>query len=1027
MWSSQFSQQLVRNCEFLFERLGESGVLDPQEPIEFERWRRIFDFGAESHFERRLRSLSLNVDQAKGVFGQHRAGSEIPAWCQLLQKAVEYEPPADAFPNNFPFSPLWWPIVAYAQEQAWQSPENRRLMSPGAYESLASQLLQDICKLAAEPSYRLFAQERAKGQSFQEFVRISHGLEYINIFEAFPALARSIAILVSNWIQTTAIFLSRLRADLSGLGGLLGPANTLLPVQRIKAGLSDRHEGGFQAIFLEFSGGARVVYKPKDMSLEAALPTVNHWLESEGSSLRFRFPRSLVKESYGWAEFIDQSPCGSMEEVERYCYQAGALLCLAYILNTRDLLVDNLVACGPDPVPIDLEAFFQPEMQRVTNYGKRPESEVPEHRRKSSVIDTGLLPIWLISGIDAICDLSGLSGNKELIVGLSRLGWQEVNSDRMQPIQEAVTAEPAQNKVYHDGIEQKVTEHPHQVTRGFSDLYHLIVSRKQSLVRFLTTFHSARSRVIFRSTSVYSKLIKESTQPDALLSGMSRSLIFERLFRPMLKSHDLSSHTKKLLDFEVERLSLLDIPRIYADLDATGIQLEDRGTVPNALWEPPLTTVTKRAETLSATDLDYHLENIQAALSRKPVREKQPLTEDRRLEMAVQCAESILNEMDDSLGDFLWRLPSFCSDEQIPAIHRIGVYTGDLGVLIFLTAMNQLHTLPQLPSLEDRYLARRQGSTPGTDAELGICNGSGSLIYGSILLSNLTGNGRWQELSERIASSVTESAIQECQEPDITSGLAGLLIALVALYEATNEQLWLDLSRFCAETLRERFSAGRGWVRPNGDCPLGLAHGTAGVAFAGIRYARASGEEIGIELANDAFGVDRQFYSPQERNWPVMASHGSSFMTTWCAGLPGVLLARAYAWQVTHDDRLLGEVQNGLKNFPSLLGTDHWCCGNLGNAEILLSLAQILGQLESRDRSIELMEKVIHRASKCAFYRFSPNLGENYCFQPSLFRGSAGVGYTILRSLYPAQFPSIIGFEIAGTTASPDRQRDRAV
>ena len=53
-----------------------------------------------------------------------------------------------------------------------------------------------------------------------------------------------------------------------------------------------------------------------------------------------------------------------------------------------------------------------------------PQSRLPEHRRKSSVIDVGLLPIWLISGIDAVCDLSELAENKELVAGLSRIGWQ---------------------------------------------------------------------------------------------------------------------------------------------------------------------------------------------------------------------------------------------------------------------------------------------------------------------------------------------------------------------------------------------------------------------------------------------------------------------------------------------------------------------------------------------------------------------------------------------------------------------------
>jgi type 2 lantibiotic biosynthesis protein LanM len=1009
---SRFSKHLIGSCDFLFERLAEPAGSEPQDldQTEFDSWRKIFE--SDQLFERRLASLDLTEGQAKSLFRRPSPGSEIPPWSELLEKASKYDPGSENPPNNFPFSSLWWPFVAYAEEQVFQSPQNRSLLSSGASEALANQLLQDICKLAAEPTFRLYSEERTQGMSFQEFVRKTRVLKYENLFEPFPALARAVAILVGNWVHTTALFLARLDHDLPDLAEMLG-SPIQLPVQSIKAGLSDRHEGGFQAALLEFSHGARVVYKPKDMSLEAALPGVNKWLETEGSAIRLRFPRSLVKDSYGWAEFIHQSPCTSIEEVHRYWYQAGALLCFAYVLNTRDLLVDNLVASGPDPVPIDLEAFFQPEMQSVNNYGKEPATGLPEHRRKSSVIDCGLLPIWLISGIDAVCDLSGLSGNKERIAGLTRLGWQDVNTDRMQPIQEAVTAEPAQNKVILNGIEQHIEEHLQQIVEGFSDFHRLIVSRKQSFIQFLSSFNSSRSRVIFRSTSVYSKLIKESTHSDALRSGIRRSLSLERLFRPLLKGQGLSAQTKKLIDFEIERLSFLDIPRIYAGLDETDIHLESRGVVPNALWEPPLATVARRAEALSSADLEYHLENIRSAVTRKPMPEKLPLSEERRLALVARYAEAILAEVDDSPGDYLWRLPSYGNGEPIPVINRIGIYTGDLGALIFLAAVNRLRNLPQLQGLLDRYLARWKESPPDIEMALGICNGAGSLIYGSVVLSRLTGDNRWLDFSKQTAHSVPKSVFRESAEPDITSGLAGLLVALVALHEATDEPASLDAARICAEVLRERFAPGRGWIRPNGDYALGLAHGTAGIAFAGIRYAKASGDEFGIALAQDAFDIDRQFYSQQEHNWPVLATAGSGFMTTWCAGRPGILLARAHAWQLTREERLLSEVRDGLGHFrTSPIGTDHWCCGNLGNAEVLLSLAEILDEREVAERASDLTAKVIHRASRCAFYRFSPSLGENYCFQPSLFRGYSGVAYTILRTLDPLQFPSITSFEI---------------
>jgi hypothetical protein len=110
-------------------------------------------------------------------------------------------------------------------------------------------------KLAAEATYRVFAQQRAAGVSCDDFVRTTRASRYENLFESFPALARAVAILISHWIQTTTIFLARLRYDLTDIRELLGSANLEFPVQSIKAGLSDRHEGGFQAAILEFSPG----------------------------------------------------------------------------------------------------------------------------------------------------------------------------------------------------------------------------------------------------------------------------------------------------------------------------------------------------------------------------------------------------------------------------------------------------------------------------------------------------------------------------------------------------------------------------------------------------------------------------------------------------------------------------------------------------------------------------------------------------------------------------------------------------
>jgi type 2 lantibiotic biosynthesis protein LanM len=1012
---SQSADEFVpENAEFLFERLRNLGT--PSQNVldlsDFHAWRELFA-PAQDLFAKRLESLNITEEQAKeATLRQRSSGREgVFAWDRMLKTALNHPAGAIEGPVNYPFAILWLPAAAYVRGELLSHAEPSTKLAPGVLDPLVRHLLKEICSIAAEPTYQIFAEHRKAGGTFETFVQSVRSTGYANLFAPFPALARCITILLSRWIGTSQIFVDRLTEDWQEIAALVDIPAASQRIRSIEPGLSDRHEGGFQAILLEFEDLARVVYKPKDMSLEVAVPDINEWLALEGSTIRFRFPRSVSKGSYGWSEFIAQQPCATVEEVNHYFYRSGVLLCLAYVLNARDLLVDNIVACGPDPVPIDLETFFQAEMQSAHKYGRRPESELPEYLQRSSVMDTGFLPIWQVSGIDTACDFSGLCGSKELVSGLMSLGWENLNSDEMKPVREAIICAPAKNQVLYQGVLQRAQDHLDDICRGFSDLYGFLNSRKESFLNYLDRYSGARGRMIFRSTAVYSRLIGESVRANALVSGVRRGSVFERLFRPPLRNSSLTVHLKNLIDSEVECLTFFDIPRLYNKLDDEGLQLENSTYLPHVLWEPPLATVKRRVKNLQPQTLNYHLENIEEAVRRKPGGREQLIIPDRSVEFAVGFAKEIVEKAELNSRDFLWRLPSFCPEGGVPLVDRLGIYTGDLGALIFLAAVSKASGQPLAESLLDRFLRRWQEFIPQRGTTLGICNGVGSLIYGAALLHRFTDDRRWIEFATRVANQISGAAIRECSEPEITFGIAGFLVALINLHDLTKEKDWLTIAEICAQVLWERFSPDVGWIRPDGDSALGFAHGSAGIAFAGLRYARSTNDELGINLAQRAFEFDRRFYSKKTHNWPILSTDRLRFMRTWCAGLPGILLARATAWDLTGDEKLLAELEEGLQYFDlSLSGTDHWCCGNLGNAEILFFLEGLLGQKKSNAK--ELLKTTLDRALQSAFYRFSPSLGDNYCFQPSLFRGLSGVGYTLLRFAQPKQFPFILGFEI---------------
>jgi lantibiotic modifying enzyme len=91
---------------------------------------------------------------------------------------------------------------------------------------------------------------------------------------------------------------------------------------------------------------------------------------------------------------------------------------------------------------------------------------------------------------------------------------------------------------------------------------------------------------------------------------------------------------------------------------------------------------------------------------------------------------------------------------------------------------------------------------------------------------------------------------------------------------------------------------------------------------------------------------------------------------------------------------------------------DHWCCGNFGIAETLNYIGDQMDLPAAKGQATSLLEQSLSRALKSAFFRFEPSLGENFCFSPSLFRGIAGVGYSLLRLANPDTLPNILAFEV---------------
>ena len=90
------------------------------------------------------------------------------------------------------------------------------------------------------------------------------------LFEDKPVLLRLMASLTRQWIETSRELITRLDADLPAIRRDLLRAGTGCPVTRIDGDLSDPHNFGRTVRIIGFEDGSRVVYKPKDLRVDAA-------------------------------------------------------------------------------------------------------------------------------------------------------------------------------------------------------------------------------------------------------------------------------------------------------------------------------------------------------------------------------------------------------------------------------------------------------------------------------------------------------------------------------------------------------------------------------------------------------------------------------------------------------------------------------------------------------------------------------------------------------------------------------------
>jgi type 2 lantibiotic biosynthesis protein LanM len=342
------------------------------------------------------------------------------------------------------------------------------------------------------------------------------------------------------------------------------------------------------------------------------------------------------------------------------------------------------------------------------------------------------------------------------------------------------------------------------------------------------------------------------------------------------------------------------------------------------------------------------------------------------------------------------------------------LYDGLPGIALFLFYLTTLEHEQRFVRLAESALltlCRRLEHTCPTELSIGAFDGWGGVIYALTQIGLLTNRPLLLKQAEELTAHLPP-LIEGDRNFDVISGAAGCLVSVLRLQRATQAERPLDIAIQCGDHLLCHAQAQRhgvAWSSAGASTePLtGFSHGAAGVAWALLELAAASGLERFRSAAQAALAYERGVFCAEAGNWPDFrprpAGAGPHFAVSWCHGAPGIGLSRLRALHLLDDLVLRNEIETALQTACTHgFGSNHsLCCGDFGNLELLLQADLVLADPRWRPELERQTARILRAGAwRCATPGGLPS--------PGLMQGLSGIGYGLLRLAHPDRVPCVL-------------------
>lgn len=1024
------------------------------------RWRSQEPFGGDGLFARRLALAELKENDLLALLGEPdeslaSRSERRPAWLETLSGAFLH-PASDSFPlpelsmeegrSQIGFLNLLRPLLdtgwtrfrAGVRDLTARCPEAPfdAESTPGLFsDQLASEILLLLSRTMVLELHFASQEGQLAGatpeERFDDFARQLLSPETaLAILEQYPVLARLAVETVDRWVRFSLEFLEHLAGDWNALRSAFAPESDPGPLVEVEGGLGDAHRGGRAVQAVRFASGLKLVYKPRSMAVEAAFQDLLAWAGERGFSPVFRPLQVVDRKDHSWAGFVEAAPCASEDEVWRFYERQGGFLALLYLLGATDMHYENLIAAGEHPVMVDLEALFHPWGEEL---GRGDGGAVgrPLH---DSLLRIGLLPSrsWG-DAHHAGVDLSGLTGAGGQWLPTPVLKIEDRGTDRMRYVRGQVELPGTSNRPTLDGADIPVNRYTGAIAGGLERMLRLVRAHKEELTSPdgpLAAFAEAEIRVILRPTRTYALLWSESIHPFFLGDALERDRFFDQLWLGAVTRPGVA----ELIPYEHQDLTRGDIPMFTSRPGSRDLWTSGGQRIPGFLFVSGLDRARDLLNRLDDEEIARQLWILRGALDALEIGQRDarsygfPDAEapDRSeiLEAALEIGRRLETLALRDSREAHWLVPTPQPSGRDWTLQSAGpdLHLGLPGIALFLAQLGAVAGEERFTRLARQALVPLRAQVEHGERLLdtiGGFSGWGGVVWTLAHLGTLWNDPSLLDLAEACVPRLL-ARLEHDDSLDVVAGAAGAIAGLLGLHAARPAAPVLEAAVRCGDHLLargQRMERGLGWVMPlAGPIPLaGFSHGAAGIAWALLRLAAASGESRFRDTALEALAYERSLYSPEERNWPdwregSRVADGTDagrphFMSAWCHGAAGIVLARLDTLPLLDDAEVREEIEVGIETtLERGFGKTHSLChGDLGNLEPVLRAAAALNRPDLEERAGRIAGGVL-----AALRREGPVFGiPGDTEPPGIMVGLAGIGYGLLRLAEPG-IPSVL-------------------